>query len=255
MNRIQQLFSERKENILSIYFTAGFPNLNDTEKILDALNNHGADMIEVGMPYSDPLADGPVIQNSSMKALQNGMTIKILFEQLQKCKEKIHIPLILMGYLNPVLQYGFEKFCVDAKKAGIDGIILPDLPITEYENEYKKILEENDLQFIFLITPETSDERIRKIDSISNGFIYAVSSSSITGRDTNMNAQQSYFERIKNMNLKNEVLIGFGIKDHATFLQACKYAAGAIIGTAYINAIEKAGDIDGVTQKFINSIL
>lgn len=255
MNRIQQLFSERKENILSIYFTAGFPNLNDTEKILDALNNHGADMIEVGMPYSDPLADGPVIQNSSMKALQNGMTIKILFEQLQKCKGKIHIPLILMGYLNPVLQYGFEKFCVDAKKAGIDGIILPDLPITEYENEYKKILEENDLQFIFLITPETSDERIRKIDSISNGFIYAVSSSSITGRDTNMNAQVSYFERIKNMNLKNEVLIGFGIKDHLTFSQACKYAAGAIIGTAYIKAIENAVDIDGVTQKFINSIL
>ena len=160
-----------------------------------------------------------------------------------------------MGYLNPVLQYGFEKFCIDAKNAGIDGIILPDLPLHEYENEYKKIFEENDLDFIFLITPETSEERIRKIDSISNGFIYAVSSSSITGRDTDMNAQENYFERIKNMKLKNQIMIGFGIKDHKTFSQACKYAAGAIIGTAYIKAIENADDIDAATQKFLNSIL
>lgn len=255
MKTIQKLFSEKKKNILSIYFTAGYPQLNDTEKILCALQDHGADMIEIGMPYSDPLADGPVIQNSSTKALQNGMSIKILFEQLENCKGKIKVPLILMGYLNPVMQYGFEKFCVDAKNAGVTGIILPDLPIAEYENEYKKILDENNLNFIFLITPETSEERIRKIDSISRGFIYAVSSSSITGADTNMNAQESYFKRIQNMKLKNEVLIGFGIRDHQTFSQACKYAAGAIIGTAYIKKIENDDNIENTTQKFLNSIL
>ncbi len=261
MNLIQKLFSEKKKNILSIYFTAGFPHLNDTEKILKALQDNGANIIEIGMPYSDPLADGPVIQNSSLKALQNGMTIQLLFKQLNQFRgnsssaAKSDIPLILMGYLNPVLQYGFEKFCIDSKSAGVSGIILPDLPINEYETEYKKMFEENGLNFIFLITPETSEERIRKIDSISNGFIYAVSSSSITGTDTNMHAQESYFQRIKNMNLKNEVLIGFGIKDHTTFSQACKYASGAIIGTAYIKAIENANDIDKVTQKFLNSIL
>jgi tryptophan synthase alpha chain len=160
-----------------------------------------------------------------------------------------------MGYLNPVLQYGFEKFCIDAKNAGISGIILPDLPIIEYENEYREILEDNGLDFIFLITPETSEERIIKIDSLSNGFIYAVSSSSITGRNTDMKAQENYFQRIKNMNLKNKVLIGFGIKDRDTFQQACQYASGAIIGTAYIKAIEKTGDIMDSTQTFLNSIL
>ena len=255
MNLIEQVFLKKDKNILSIYFTAGFPQLNDTQKILGSLQKNGADMIEVGMPYSDPLADGPVIQNSSMKALQNGMTIKILFEQLNHYKDKVHIPLILMGYLNPVMQYGFQKFCKDAKNAGISGIILPDLPIAEYENEYRKIFEENSLNFIFLITPETSEERIRKIDSISNGFIYAVSSSSITGKDTDINAQESYFKRIKNMVLKNKVLIGFGIRDHQTFMQACKYATGAIIGTAYIKAIENAGNIDIEKGKFLNGIL
>lgn len=260
MHPIQTLFSNKKKNILSIYFTAGFPQLNDTGNILKALQENGADMIEIGMPYSDPLADGPVIQNSSMKALHNGMTIKTLFDQLNHFHQGSStggssIPLILMGYLNPVLQYGFERFCADAKQAGISGIILPDLPITEYENEYKEVLQENDLDFIFLITPETSEERIRKIDSISKGFIYAVSSSSITGSDTNMNAQESYFERIKNMKLENNVLIGFGIRDRRTFSQASKYAAGAIIGTAYIKAIEKTGDINTATQSFLNSIL
>ena len=259
MATIQQLFSEKKKNILSIYFTAGFPHLNDTAAILNALKEHGADMIEIGMPYSDPLADGPVIQNSSMQALKNGMTIKILFEQLSQFhknnEQTKNVPLILMGYLNPVLQYGFEKFCVDAKNAGITGIILPDLPIIEYENEYRKILEDNGLDFIFLITPETSEERIIKIDSLSNGFIYAVSSSSITGRNTDMKAQENYFQRIKNMNLKNKVLIGFGIKDRGTFQQACQYASGAIIGTAYIKSIEKTGDIMDSTQTFLNSIL
>lgn len=255
MNSLQKLFLKKEKNILSIYFTAGFPHLDDTEKILKSLEKNGADIIEIGMPYSDPLADGPVIQNSSTKALQNGMTIKILFNQLNNYKPQIHVPLILMGYLNPVMQYGFEKFCNDSKKRGISGIILPDLPINEYENEYRGVFEENGLSFIFLITPETSEERIRKIDSISNGFIYAVSSSSITGKDTDMNAQKKYFERIKNMNLKNEILIGFGIRDHKTFTEVCEHAAGAIIGTAYIKAIEHAENINSVTKKFLNSIL
>jgi len=255
MNAIQKLFEKKNKNILSIYFTAGFPQLNDTEIILNALQSHGADIIEIGMPYSDPLADGPVIQSSSMKALQNGMTIKKLFEQLANAKNEIKIPLILMGYLNPVLQYGFTKFCLDAKNAGISGIILPDLPISEYENEYQKILEGHGLNFIFLITPETSEERIRKIDSISSGFIYAVSSSSITGKNTDMKAQENYFRRIENMKLKNNILIGFGIRDHQTFQQACQHAAGAIIGTAYIKALENAESIDLATKRFCSSIL
>lgn len=259
MNAIQKLFAEKQKDILSIYFTAGFPNLTDTGVILDSLEKHGADLIEVGMPYSDPLADGPVIQNSSMKALQNGMTIQTLFEQLNSFQSSSNrskkVPLVLMGYLNPVMQYGVEKFCVDAKKFGISGIILPDLPIAEYETKYKKIFEENGLDFIFLITPETSEERITKIDSLSNGFIYAVSSSSITGKNTDMNAQESYFKRIANLNLKNKVLIGFGIRDHQTFAQASKYAAGAIIGTAYIKTIECAENIDAATGQFLNSIL
>ncbi|MEO5908672.1 MAG: tryptophan synthase subunit alpha [Ginsengibacter sp.] len=255
MNSIQKLFLKKDKNILSIYFTAGFPKLNDTQKILKSLQRNGADMIEIGMPYSDPLADGPVIQNSSMQALQNGMTIKILFDQLKKFKEQGEVPLILMGYLNPVLQYGFEKFCLDANQAGISGIILPDLPIEEYEMEFKNTFEENNLNFIFLITPETSEKRIRKIDSISKGFIYAVSTSSITGKNTDIKAQEDYFQRIKKMGLKNKVLIGFGIRDHRTFTEACKFATGAIIGTAYINTIENVGDIDVKTKIFLNGIL
>jgi tryptophan synthase alpha chain len=260
MNSIQKLFCEKKKNILSIYFTAGFPELNDTGKILESLQENGADMIEIGMPYSDPLADGPVIQSSSMQALQNGMNINTLFEQLndyhkQHAVSQKNVPLILMGYLNPVLQYGFEKFCSDAKNCAVSGIILPDLPINEYEKEYKDIFEKNGLDFIFLITPETSEERIRKIDSLGSGFIYAVSSSSITGSDKSITAQESYFERIKNMNLKNKIMIGFGIKDHQTFSKACEYASGAIIGTAYIKAIEHAKNIDSATKEFLNSIL
>lgn len=259
MNSIQNLFSEKKKNILSIYFTAGFPELNDTAKILESLRANSVDMIEIGMPYSDPLADGPVIQHSSMQALQNGMNIKTLFEQLNNFRKQSvtqqDAPLILMGYLNPVLQYGFEKFCSDAKNCGISGIILPDLPINEYEKEYKDIFQKNGLDFIFLITPETSEARIRKIDSLSSGFIYAVSSSSITGSDKSISGQQSYFQRIQNMNLKNKIMIGFGIKDHHTFSQACEYASGAIIGTAYIRAIEHQKNIESATKEFLNSIL
>lgn len=255
MNPIQKLFSEKQQDILSIYFTAGYPSLDDTTKIINCLTESGADLIEVGMPYSDPLADGPVIQKSSIKALQNGMTIKLLFQQLRSLNHENHAPLILMGYLNPVLQYGFEKFCADAKDAGVSGIILPDLPMREFEHDYKKIFETYDLDFIFLITPETSEERIRKIDSISSGFIYAVSSSSITGSETDMSAQESYFKRIKNMDLKNKVMIGFGIKDHASFSKACRYAAGSIIGTAYIKTLVDSENINAGTEKFLNSIL
>lgn len=259
MNKIDKLFSEKNTNILSIYFTAGFPQLKDTGNVLPALQNNGVDIIEIGMPYSDPLADGPVIQKSGMRAIDNGMTIKTLFEQLHLFKtdknRKESVPLVLMGYLNPVLQFGFERFCKEAKEAGISGLILPDLPIREYEQEYKAIVEEHGLSFIFLITPETSVERIRKIDDLTTGFIYAVSSSSITGSDTDMSAQENYFQRIQNLGLKNKVLIGFGIRNHETFQFACKYSAGAIIGTAYINKIENASDINQATNEFLNSIL
>ncbi len=255
MNRIKKLFYQKKKNIVSIYFTAGFPQLNNTATILSSLQKHGTDLIEIGMPYSDPLADGPVIQHSSLIALQNGITIKKLFEQLKDCRHTIHLPLILMGYLNPVLQYGIEKFCGDAHDVGVDGIILPDLPLHEYATEYKKLFQKYELDFIFLITPETNEKRIRKIDAMSKGFIYAVSSSSITGTDKDLNLQKKYFQRLQDMRLKNPVMIGFGIKDNKTFYQACKHASGAIIGTAYIKAIENSNSIEADTEKFLNSIL
>lgn len=255
MNRIEKLFSLKGKNVLSIYFTAGFPRLDDTGETLAALQKYGADMVEIGMPYSDPLADGPVIQHSSTTAIHNGITIKLLFEQLKGCRNNIHIPLILMGYLNPVMQYGVERFCMEAANVGIDGIILPDLPLHEYETEYRVIFQKYNLDFVFLITPETSEERIRRIDEASNGFIYAVSSSSITGKEKNLEAQAGYFQRLVKMNLKNRILIGFGIKDYYTFSAACKHASGAIIGTAFIRAIENSVNIEADTQKFLNSIL
>lgn len=255
MNRITKLFSDKPKDILNVYCTAGFPHLDDTLIVLHSLEKHGADMVEIGMPYSDPLADGPVIQQSSSIALQNGMTIQKLFDQLKDCRKHFNLPLILMGYLNPVMQFGIEKFCKIAKEVGVDGIILPDLPIYEFENEYRKYFEENDLHFIFLITPETSEERIRKIDELSTGFIYAVSSSSTTGNNKEIDQQENYFSKIKEMNLKNPVLVGFGIKDKHTFQVACKYTNGAIIGSAYINALHNAGDVESATQQFLHSIL
>jgi tryptophan synthase alpha chain len=255
MNRIQKLFSEKKKDILNVYCTAGFPKSESTKEVLKALQNNGADMVEIGMPYSDPLADGPVIQQSSAVALQNGMTIEKLFQQLKDCRKSFHLPLILMGYLNPVMQYGIENFCKHAKEVGVDGIILPDLPIYEYENEFKNYFIENDLTFIFLITPETSEERIKKIDEISNGFIYAVSSSSTTGNNKEIDQQENYFVRLQQMNLKNPILVGFGIKDKQTFTAACKYTNGAIIGSAYINALQNASDVESATKQFMDNIL
>ena len=255
MNRIDKLFSEKKKGILNVYCTAGFPHLEDTLKVLSSLQKNGADIVEIGMPYSDPLADGPVIQQSNMTALQNGITMQKLFEQLKDCRKEFHLPLVLMGYLNPVMQFGIERFCELAKEVGVDGIILPDLPMYEFENEYKKYFEQNDLKVIFLITPETSEERIIKIDELSKGFIYAVSSSSTTGNNKEIDQQESYFLKLQNMNLKNPVLVGFGIKDRQTFQAACKYSNGAIIGSAYINALQNSTDIETATKQFLESIL
>lgn len=255
MSRIQQLFKQKQNNVLNIYCTAGYPTLNSTIEVMEALQANGADLIELGIPYSDPLADGPVIQESGGVALQNGMTIKILISQLQQMRKTIHVPVILMGYVNPVLQYGFEKFCKDVAAAGIDGLILPDVPMREFQTEYGAITKKYGLDFIFLVTPETSEERIRKIDKLSTGFIYAVSSSSTTGKDKNFNDVEVYLERLKAMNLDNPVLVGFGIKDKATFQSACNYANGAIIGSAYIKALQQNNDIKQATKKFLEEVL
>jgi tryptophan synthase alpha chain len=254
MTRIGKLISIKKGKLLNVYCTAGYPTQDSTLQVMKALQDNGADMIELGMPYSDPLADGPVIQASSSKALANGMTIAKLFAQLKDFRNEIHLPVILMGYMNPVLQYGFEKFCADAKAVGIDGLILPDLPVYEFETEYDAVIQQYGLDFIFLVTPETSDERIKKLDSLSNGFLYAVSSSSTTGKDKNMSDVHEYLQRLKSLQLKNPVLVGFGIKDKETFDAACAHANGAIIGTAYIKALEGPGDIASCTKQFLHSI-
>ncbi|MBK7374618.1 MAG: tryptophan synthase subunit alpha [Chitinophagaceae bacterium] len=254
MSRIRKLFSEKRKNILNIYCTAGYPQLDSTMEMIKALQDYNANIIELGMPYSDPLADGPVIQQSSSTAIANGMTIARLFEQLKDFRNEIHLPVILMGYMNPVLQYGFEKFCAAAAAFGIDGIILPDLPVYEFETEYGAILNKYGLDFIFLVTPETGDERIKKLDSLGSGFIYAVSSSATTGNNKPVEAQESYFTRLKALDLRNPVLVGFGIKDKAGFAAACSHANGAIIGSAYINALHNSADINLTTKEFLNDI-
>jgi tryptophan synthase alpha chain len=254
MNRIQELFQKKKNNILNVYCTAGYPTLDSTVPVMKALQDNGADMIELGMPYSDPLADGPVIQASSTKALANGMTIAKLFDQLRGFRHQVYVPVILMGYMNPVLQYGFEKFCKDAADMPIDGLILPDLPEYEFENEYGPVIQRYGLDFSFLVTPETSEERIKKLDSLSTGFLYAVSSSSTTGKDKDMNAVNAYLQRLQKMKLKNPVLVGFGIKDKQTFDAACRYANGAIIGTAFIKALENSVNVEQDTKHFLQQI-
>jgi tryptophan synthase alpha chain len=255
MSRITELFKRKNEKVLNIYCTAGFPELDSTLKIMKALQDNGTDMIEMGMPYSDPLADGPVIQHSSTIAIANGMTIAKLFEQLRDFRSKIHVPVILMGYMNPVLQYGFEKFCKDAAGVGIDGLILPDLPIYEFETEYGAIVKKYGLDFIFLVTPETSEERITKLDALSSGFLYAVSSSSTTGKDNSLADQAGYFKKLKTLQLKNPVLIGFGIKDKLSFEVACSHANGAIIGSAFIKALDNKGTVESSVKQFMDAIL
>lgn len=255
MSRIKDLFRRKDKNILNVYCTAGYPNLDSTREVIKCLQENGADLIELGIPYSDPLADGPVIQASGSKAIQNGMTVKKLFEQLDGFRKEIHVPLVLMGYINQVLQYGFERFCADAERVGVDGLIFPDLPMYEFETLYADIIRKYNLDFVFLVTPETSEERIKKLDSLSTGFLYAVSSSSTTGKDKNLGDQDAYFKRLKSLNLKNPVLVGFGIKDKETFEKACSYANGAIIGTAYIKALENVSDVTEATKGFLDKVL
>ena len=256
MSRIKDLFDRKKQNVLNVYFTAGFPALNDTLLILKSLQDAGADMIELGMPYSDPLADGPVIQSSSTKALANGMTIRKLFDQLRDFRKVIQLPVLLMGYMNPILQYGFDNFCREAAELGVDGLILPDLPVFEFEKEFGIMIRKYNLDFIFLVTPETEEARIRILDKLSSGFLYAVSSSSTTGKNVALDSQKNYFNKLTSMGLKNPVLIGFGIKDKQSFSKACSFANGAIIGTAFIRVLENAteDEIPIRAKDFINSL-
>ncbi len=252
MNRINKKLQSDKK-LLSIYFTAGYPQLNDTVSILKALQKSGVDMVEIGMPFSDPLADGPTIQNSGSVALKNGMTTKILFTQLKDIRKEINIPLILMGYLNPILQFGVEAFCKACADVGIDGLIIPDLPVREYEELYKETFEKYGLINIFLITPQTTDARVRYIDSLSKGFIYMVSSAGTTGSRDSFDANQTaYFKRMAAMNLDNLKIVGFGISNPKTFSQATQYAKGAIIGSAFIKYLSEK-DINTIPN-FIRKI-
>ena len=252
MNRINKVLKEKK-NILSIYFTAGYPNINDTEEIITKLSECDVDMIEIGLPFSDPLADGPTIQESSTIALNNGMNSIKLFDQLKEIRKKTDIPLIIMGYFNPILQFGVEEFCKKCNTVGIDGLIIPDLPVEIFEKDYKHIFDENNLLNMFLITPQTSDERIRFIDKVSKGFIYMVSSFSITGAVNSFDEnQKKYFKRINSMDLNSKLLIGFGISNNKTFLDAIKNSRGAIIGSAFIKFIKNNGKEN--VNDFINLI-
>ena len=254
MKRIQDKLQENKK-LLSIYFTAGFPNLNDTKNIIENLEKSGVDMIEIGLPFSDPLADGPTIQASSTQALKNGMTSELLFEQLQNIRESVKIPLLIMGYFNPILQFGVENFCKKCQEIGIDGLIIPDLPLEIYVSEYQAIFEKYALANIFLITPQTSEERILRMDSISNSFIYMVSSASVTGSTDGFGEKEmNYFERVSKMNLKNPQIIGFGINDKLTFNQAATFQKGAIIGSSFVKFIKEnaVASLSDFTRNFIN---
>ena len=245
MNRIDQLFQQKRESILSVYFTAGYPSLNDTLPVLEALQKNGIDMAEIGIPFSDPMADGPVIQESSTVALRNGMSLKRLFEQLESVREKVSIPLVLMGYLNPVMQFGFENFCRRCVETGIDGVILPDLPFRDYMERYKPVADRYGIKIISLITPETSEERVRMIDQNTDGFIYMVSSAATTGTQQNFDEQQqAYFKRIYDMGLRNPLMVGFGISNKATLEAAQKYASGAIVGSKFVALLGQALSIE-----------
>jgi tryptophan synthase alpha chain len=254
MNRLNQLFTTKKDNLLSIYYTAGYPELNTTIDIAEALEKAGVDFLEIGFPYSDPVADGPTIQHSSQQALDKGMTLNLLFEQLKDLRKRITIPILLMGYVNPIVQFGVERFCKMAADAGVDGVIVPDLPMYEYEKLYSGFFKDNNLSNIFLVTPQTSEDRIRKIDELSNSFIYLLSSSSITGGNLNVSDSiEAYYQRIKAMQLKNPAIIGFGISDNVTFSKACEYANGAIVGSKFVKLLEDENYLEAIPG-FVKSI-
>lgn len=254
-NRIDQAFSDNSRELLNVYFTAGYPNIDDTASILENLSAAGADIIEIGMPFSDPVADGPTIQESNMQALDNGMTISLLFKQLEGIRNKVDVPIVLMGYVNPVVQYGIEAFCEKCQEVGVDGLILPDLPMHDYLKNFKQIFDSYGLYNIFLITPQTSETRIKEIDDNSAGFIYMVSSASITGAKKGISEdQERYFNRVNALGLRNPRMIGFGISNRATFLKACEYANGAIIGSAFINLLKDSNDLKGDITRFIQDI-
>ena len=252
MNRIQAKL-QQDQKLMSIYFTAGYPQLNDTVRIIEELEEAGVDMIEIGLPFSDPLADGPTIQASSTQALKNGMTTQLLFEQLKDIRKTVSIPLIIMGYFNPILQYGVEKFCAKCEEIGIDGLILPDLPLSEYQEHYRPIFDKHNLLNMFLITPQTSEPRIREIDAASEGFIYMVSSASTTGAKSSFGTKQTdYFNRIASLGLRNPRIVGFGISNTETFKAATKTTHGAIIGSAFIKMLSAEG-VNGITN-FVQGI-
>jgi tryptophan synthase alpha chain len=258
MHPIHQLFASKPNKVLSVYFTAGYPSLNDTIKIIQTLEKSGADLIEIGIPFSDPIADGETIQLSSQKAIANGMNLSVLFEQLRDIRKTVKIPLIMMGYMNPILQFGVEKFCQECKKVGVNGLIIPDLPMHDYLKEYKQLFENHHLVNTFLITPQTSEDRIHLIDKETEGFIYMVSSASVTGAKTGISDTQiAYFEKIRNMKLKNPLLVGFGIGDKSSFDTASSYANGAIIGSAFIKAVGKEDNqtLEEKIQNFMQGIL
>lgn len=254
MNRINQLFQQKKSRVLSVYFTAGYPELEDTLPVLRALQSNGVDLVEIGVPFSDPMADGVVIQDSSHVALKNGMSIRKLFEQLTEVRKEIQIPLVMMGYLNPIMQFGFEAFCRECSRVGVDGMIIPDLPMSDFLSEYKLIAEKYGLQFIFLITPETSEERILEIDKHTDGFIYMVSSAAVTGTQTSFDSRKAYFDRINKMNLKNPRLIGFGVSNKATLDAAFEFAHGAIIGSAFIKALQEGADVEQSVKLLLSKL-
>jgi len=248
MNRLQDLFASGKKDLLSIYYTAGYPTLNSTVAIAEALEKAGADFLEIGFPYSDPVADGPTIQESSQKALDSGMNLNILFEQLADLRKRVSIPVILMGYANPMIQYGVERFCKKSAEVGVDGVIVPDLPMHEYEQLYSRFFKDNDLSNIILVTPQTSDERIQKIDALSDSFIYLLSSSSITGKSLDVNdVVDTYFKRIEDMQLKNPTIVGFGIANKTSYQKACTHHRGAIVGSAFVKYL-------GATENYLEGI-
>ncbi|HRI79434.1 MAG TPA: tryptophan synthase subunit alpha [Cyclobacteriaceae bacterium] len=254
-SRISDLFNRKNDHILSVFFTAGYPKFDDTIAIAASLEAAGVDLIEIGIPFSDPIADGPVIQESNKAALDNGMTVKKLIEQLKDIRKTVKMPILLMGYINPVLQYGFDAFCKDVSEAGADGLILPDLPLDEYQSEYKKSVEGHGLHMVFLVSPTTSEERIRKIDATTGGFIYAVSSSSTTGAKSDFSEEQTmYFKNLKSLQLKNPFLIGFGISNHNSFEKACQHGAGAIIGSAFISMLKASENLKSDIERFVGKI-